>query len=152
MELIELTGFFTVDYGAPSPTIISNDNKLFIIFYSAEAVRNDEIVVVSFKFCTTYRFGSPSNETIQGHPYYALGLRSGGFYELKNSDLIKQLQSVASIHPNHNAARWQKCRHFILTFHDNMFECVAEDFEVRFDKKSIHDQALLILEEHFKRP
>jgi len=29
------------------------------------------------------------------------------------------------VHPNHNASRFGALRHFVFTFHDNMFECVA---------------------------
>jgi hypothetical protein len=34
MELIEIKGLFEMDYGSPSPTILSNDNELFIAFYA----------------------------------------------------------------------------------------------------------------------
>ena len=70
----------------------------------------------------TNKFGMPGNETIGGHPYSHLGMKSFSFYELKNSDLIK-----------------------ILTFHDNMFECVARNFECREEKTSIYNQVVDIL-------
>jgi hypothetical protein len=30
------------------------------------------------------------------------------------------------VHPEHNASRFGSLRHFVLTFHDNTFECVAD--------------------------
>ncbi len=80
-------------------------------------------------------------------PYYKLGLRSCSFYELKNSDLIKELEKIDQIHPYYNADKWKKFKHFILTFHDNMFECVAKEFEIREENDSIYRQTSTILNE-----
>jgi len=41
MELIEIKGVFSMDYGSPCPTILSNDNELFIAFYLDKAERSD---------------------------------------------------------------------------------------------------------------
>ena len=158
MKLIEIKGLFEMDTGSPSPMIISNDNELFITFYTDKRI-NDTAPVerntiydrgvfgIKFKLYRKFTFGLPSNETLQGHPYYKLGLKSFRFYELQYSDLIKNLQKIESVHPYYNADIWQSYKHFIITFHDNMFECIAKEFEIREDNISTYRQASIILNE-----
>ena len=74
-------------------------------------------------------------------------MKSYSIYELKNSDLIKSLQDIEKIHPQYNPKKWEMYRHFILTFHDNMFECIAQDFEIREENTSIYNQAAVMLNE-----
>lgn len=139
MKLIEKNGFFNIDYGAPLPIIISSDNDLYISFYvddSSETEFKEKRLVMKFNLCLKYTFGMPGNETIYGHSYSKLGLESGAFYELKNSDLIEQLKEIDKIHSYYNHDKWKMYKHYILTFHDNMFECVAIDFEILKEDES----------------
>src|SRR6185437_11809106 len=156
MELIEIKGLFEMDSGSPSPMIISNDNELFVSFYankdrtSAVPVERNicydvGIYVLKFKLYMKFTFGFPGEETLRGHPYSRLGMKSYSFYELKKSDLIKSLQRIDKVHPRHNPEKWEKYKHYILTFHDNMFECIAQDFEVREENVSLNNQAAVLL-------
>ena len=158
MELVEIKGLFEMDYGSPSPTIISNDSELFIAFYADKkstssvpeernTIYDTGIFALRFKAYLKYIFGLPGNETIQGHPYSKLGMKSFSFYELRNSDLIKSLQEVDKIHPYHNPEKWDTYKHYILTFHDNMFECIAQNFEIREENISLYNQAMTMLNE-----
>lgn len=158
MELIEIKGLFELDYGAPSPTILSNDNELFIAFYADKeststipqernTIYDTGIFSLKFKRYLKYTFGIPGNETIHGHPYSKLGMQSCTFYELRNSDLIKSMQDIEKIHPDYNPEKWKMYKHYILTFHDNMFECIAQDFEIREENTSLYTQATKILNE-----
>lgn len=158
MRLVEIKGLFEMDYGSPSPTIISNDSELFIAFYAdkkGEASEPKErnliydtgIFALKFKVYLKYSFGLPGNETIQNHPYSKLGLKSFSFYELKDSNLIKELQNIEKVHPYYDPEQWKLYKHYILTFHDNMFECIALDFEIREENISIYNQATTMLTE-----
>lgn len=158
MELIEIKGLFEIDYGAPSPTIISNDSELFIAFYASKestlfelqernTVYDTGIFALKFKTYLKYTFGLPGNETIQGHPYSKLGMKPFSFYELRNSVLIKELQKIEKVHPSYNPEKWEMYKHYILTFHDNMFECIAQYFEIREENTSLYNQATAMLNE-----
>ncbi|WP_367916669.1 hypothetical protein [Leadbetterella sp. DM7] len=158
MELVEIRGLFKMDFGSPSPTILSNDNELFIAFYAnrqnsstipqeCNTIYDTGVFALKFKVYLKYTFGLPGEETIQGHPYSKLGMKSYSFYELKNSDLIKSLQDIEKVHPQYNPTKWEMYRHYILTFHDNMFECIAQDFEIREENTSIYNQAAVMLNE-----
>lgn len=141
MKLKEIKGLFIIDYGAPSPRIISSDNELLVAFnvdknsMGMECINSDDLfdtVVLGLKFsiCLKYTFGIPGNETISGHPYYSLGLECCAFYEMENSDWIEQLKNIDRVHPSYNIEKWNNFKHYIITFHDNMFECVAKGYEV----------------------
>lgn len=158
MELIEIKDLFYIDNGAPAPTVISNDNELIIIFYSANrnllsdiqernTIYDEGVVVLKFKVYLKYSFGIPSNETLQGHPYYQLGMRSYAFYEVKNSNLIEDIDHIQKIHPYYDPLKLKDYKHYLLTFHDSMFECVAKDFEVENIHTSMYKQATVILNE-----
>ncbi len=144
-----------MDKGAPSPTIISNDTELFIVFYmdiddmlalhQRNIIYDSGVVVFKFDKYIKYTFGMPGNETIQGHPYSKLGIKSYSFYELKNSDFIKELQNIDKIHPYYNQEKWYKYKHYILTFHDNMFECIAQGFTINEENITLYNPASLIL-------
>lgn len=145
MELVEITGLFEIETGATMPAIISTDTELFVTFHvgrlnGLDSAQYDLNFTISFNGCIKYTFGSPGNETIEGHPYSRLGMSSYSFYELRNSDLIKSLQEIDNIHPNANHGKWKSYKHYILTFHDNMFECVAKSFEVQ--NSSVRERAL----------
>lgn len=162
MELLEIEGLFLMDSGAPSPTIVSNDNELLITFYvdkeslfvepqQRDTFYDTGVVTLRFKLALKYTFGLPNDETMHGHPYSRLGMRPYSFYELKDSDLIASMQKINSVHPYHNPETWKECRHYIITFHDNMFECVASGFEIREENVSLHDQAATMLNELFRK-
>lgn len=159
MKLIEISGLLSIDVGAPTPTIISNDSNLYLMFYSNEESTDNEVLkernsvydrgifVVRFNMFLQYKFGMPNNEIIIGHPYSKLGLKPYSFYQLEGSDWIKELMKIDSIHPYYNKENWVSYKHYIFTFHDNMFECVAKDFEINETTTSIYKHASIIINE-----
>lgn len=162
MKLIEIKGLFEMDLGSPSPTIISNDSELFIAFYADKentlatpqernTIYDIGIFALKFRVYLKYTFGSPGEETLHGHPYSKLGMKSYSFYELVDSDLIKSLQDIDKVHPDYNPEKWIMYKHYILTFHDNMFECIAQGFEVREENTSLYNQASVMLNEISKK-
>jgi hypothetical protein len=84
---------------------------------------------------------------MHGHPYHKLGLRSYSFYELLDSDLVKSLDDTQKVHPFYNPKQSYLGNHYIITFHDSMFECVATDFEIRSENKTLNEQVLNLLAE-----
>lgn len=139
-----------MDYGAPCPTIICNDNHLKLCFY--EDLADDDnisdnsypIIMMNFHNYLHYSFGSPGEELLYDHPYSDLGITSGGFYEIFDSDLLKQHQMLSSKHMHYDEERWKNYRHYVITFHDRLFECIAVNFS--WDKRfgSIDEQAVVM--------
>ena len=158
MELIEIKGLCEMDAGSPSPIILSSDNELFVAFYANKEslltvpqerniVYDTGVWVLKFKAYLKFAFGIPGNETIQGHPYSKLGMKSFSFYKLKDSDLIRSLQDIEKVHPYYNPEKWTEYEHYILTFHDNMFECIAKDFEIKEEHTSLYKGVAMMLNE-----
>jgi hypothetical protein len=83
--------------------------------------------VVEFKHCSVSRFGYPNDEARWGIPQYK-GV-SYGIYEVRNSTWIKEVVRLNQYSfPDTNDDFL--CRHFLFTFHDNTFECLAEDLSL----------------------
>ena len=47
-----------------------------------------------------------------------------------SAEWIRALEQMNSVHPYHKPEHFADCRHFILTFHDTIFECIAGDYSV----------------------
>jgi hypothetical protein len=131
--------------GAPMPVIFASEQTLFVLFYlelrnpnwdgkSVKVVSLDTsdepIAVVRFKHASTHYFGPPNDEAFGGHPLAARGLKSYGAFEVLSSSWIRALEQMNSVHPYHKPEHFADCRHFILTFHDTIFECIAGDYSV----------------------
>lgn len=127
-KIREITDVFTMDGGAPMPVVLSSDNQLFVVFFDNS---DDQVsYIVTFDHYYQYIFGGPNDETLDGHRYYDLGLESYGLFEVENSEWLRELKKIDSVHPDHDERGWEKTKHFIITFHDSMLECAAESFTV----------------------
>ena len=73
---------------------------------------------------------APNDEAFAGHPLSSRGLRPYGAFEVHDSSWIHQLEHMNSVHPYHRRERYLQLRHFILSFHDSTFECVAPRYEI----------------------
>jgi len=145
---------------APMPKIISNDNSLYLIFYLPEEINGEisqlkvrnsildkGITVVKFEGSLSYKFGSPNDETLIGHPLYKEGLEAcGGFY-VNDSSWILELEKINSVHPYHNSEMYKGLKHYILSFKDNTFECIAREYLIKKNDKDMFDNCATILQE-----
>jgi hypothetical protein len=88
------------------------------------------MAVVRFLGCYAHMFGPPNDEAFDGHPLSNRGLRPYGAFRIRNSSWIRALERMNSVHPRHSAAMFARHEHFILSFHDSTFECIAKGVEV----------------------
>ncbi|MFT3988375.1 hypothetical protein [Aestuariivirga sp.] len=141
----EVRGFPQLCTGAPQPRIVSNEHKLFLIYYTAEPIappallrrrsKNSRVIaVVAFDHFLSFKFGSPNDEALAGHPLYSKGLSFYGIFHVKNSTWIDEVKRINSVHPSFDARYYEQFQHFIFAFHDSTFECIAEDMS--FETKS----------------
>src|SRR5215471_4045179 len=129
----------TWDAGTPMPVLLSG-LRTFVVFY---LVRDDPVFggtnphvrdphadhgigVVEFKRVTSVKIGSPNDEVLRGHPLWGSGLELYSAHEVKNSPWIAELMEVNRAHERFDESQWGGRRHFVLTFHDGMLECVAK--------------------------
>ena len=133
------------DKGAPMPHIVSNGIRLFLVYYLA---KNDPgwdgtyvhvvnpasgdktgVALVEFRHVVSYRFGTPNDEVIHGHPLYGKGLEAYKAHEVIRSSWIAENEKINSVHFCYNPGYWRSLKHYILTFHDDTFECIAQGYD-----------------------
>ena len=145
-RVIALDGIPPSDTGAPLPIVLADENNLLIAYITSSPDPNWDgriaesvspttpyrsVAVVEFELATAHMLGSPNDEARHGHPLHGRGLGYYGAYEVVNSSWIRKLERMNAVHDRHDPSWYfQGKRHFIFTFHDSTFECVARDFEV----------------------
>jgi len=150
-----LQGVPQSDVGAPLPTLVADDYRLFLAYLVCDpdsdwdgtyvnVVDNDSdgtVALVRFHRPYIHTMGAaPNEEAIGGHPLAARGLEAFAAFEILNSSWIRQLERMNSVHSYHDRKRFMNGkRHFIFVFHDSTFECVAEGFDVSILHGSILD-------------
>jgi hypothetical protein len=132
--------------------VVADEHRLHVIFYIEERDPNwdgttvrvvgpdsegEPTAIVSFSRYTAYFHGPPNDEAFSGHPLSDRGLDPYGAYEVQKSSWIKRLIEMNRVHPYQRDESFTDCRHFILSFHDSVFECVARDYTVSLGSGSI---------------
>ncbi len=143
--VIELRDLPQSSIGAPIPIVVQDEFRTTVAYYVERRDPNwdgttvrvvgknstaERVAIVTFDTDATM-FGPPSDEAFSGHPLAARGLTPYGFFEILDSSWIRRLERMNSVHPSHNKARFlARYRHFVLSFHDSTFECIATGFEL----------------------
>lgn len=150
--VIQLSDAPQPDVGAPVPLVVADDNQLLVSYIVLTPEQNwdgthvsviapdtqEKIALVKFLRPYAHMFGPPNDEAFHGHPLASRGLRPYGVFEIQSSSWIRQLERMNAVHPYHNRERFLATRrHFIFTFHDSTFECVAQGYEFEIFPGSI---------------
>ncbi|HRG15034.1 MAG TPA: hypothetical protein PLB00_03510 [Pseudomonadota bacterium] len=131
--------------GAPNPCLVATEHKLSVSFvvhtvdpeWDGTSVRliglgtdDEPIATVRFERPVAHFFGPPNDEAFTGHPLASRGLEPYGAYEVLSSSWIRTLEQMNSVHPYHRPEHFRELRHFVLSFHDTTFECIATRYAV----------------------
>jgi hypothetical protein len=144
-KVISLDGIPQSSTGAPLPVVLANEHALLLAYYtetshttwdgtnprsiSADATE-DPVAVLDFGLARAHYLGPPNDEAFHGHPLASRGLSPYGAFEVQESSWIRILAEMNSVHPRHDPTLFALLRHFILSFHDSTFECIAKGFDV----------------------
>ncbi|WP_180736479.1 hypothetical protein [Paraburkholderia sp. PGU19] len=113
------------------PSVMAEEGRAILVYRIAPSdwarygsfVQNEEpFCVIRFNGAVFQSLGPPSDEDLAQHVLYAKGLRPYGAYEVLASSLVVEWW------PNISPAI--ALRHFIFTFEDSSFECVASSCEL----------------------
>jgi hypothetical protein len=115
--------------GVPAEIVVVAGNRVLMLSYDSGPSGMNR-VLVAFEHAGAHYLGSPNDETLGGHPLRTRGLGYYGVFEVQNSSWIRSLERMNRVHPRHDPGRYQTLRHFIVTFQDKTFECVAEKMSV----------------------
>jgi hypothetical protein len=116
---------------AAEPFIVASDRRVILAYPIAESdferfgpfdSDDDPFCTVLFPDAVFHRLGPPGDLDLEIHPLASQGLNGYSVHEVMNSSLAAEISAVAS----HGPAP----RHFVITFQDSTFECVASDYTV----------------------
>jgi hypothetical protein len=130
------------DKGAPQPHVIAAAGHALVVFYQAvpdpgwdgTSVQIVEpgsaapaaLGLIEFTNVHSVEFGGPNDEAIEGHPLYGRGLTAYSAHEVVRSQWIEQEERINSVHRLHRGGWHEWLNHYVLCFHDDMMECLAE--------------------------
>ncbi|WP_282610326.1 hypothetical protein [Pelagibius sp. Alg239-R121] len=151
-RVVELTDIPRMESGAPLPKLVTNEDGLDLIYLldepdpnwdgsTATMVSPDteraKIACIRFDATWAHMLGPPNDEALAGHPLARRGLSHYAVFEILHSSWVRSLERMNAVHPNHSPEMFANLRHFIFTFHDETFECVARGYKFRIAKGSI---------------
>jgi hypothetical protein len=131
---------FTWDVGAPLPHLFADGQRAIVVCRVGERAagwdgipkvidlsngEQDVFGIIEFAPCAAVRFGAPNDETFHGHPLWGKGLRMYAAHEVHNSPWLEEQIRINAVHPSHSEEAWRRNHHYLLLFHDEMFECLA---------------------------
>ena len=157
----EITGVPQMSTGAPMPLLVQSEYRCSVAYICgnfepssdgttvrvASAGDDEPIVIVEFGSVRASYFGPPNDEAMGGHPLAARGLQYYAAHEVFDSSWIRALEKMNRVHHRHTASLFAGLRHFIWTFHDSTFECVANGYTVRMLEGSVAKALMLLLDE-----
>jgi hypothetical protein len=129
--------------GAPCPLVLASEGEVFVLYHRhfvepgwdgtttrmvSSSSAGEPAAIVRFDWVTASMFGPPNDEAFAGHPLASRGLRPYGAFEVLESSWVRRLERMNAVHPRHRPESYADRRHFVLTFHDSVFECVARGY------------------------
>ena len=127
--------------GAPIPVVLASEQDVLLAYYIEEDSEDREVfAIIRFERCIAHMFGPPNDEAFQGHPLAKRGLAAYSFFEIQHSSWIRTLEEINRVHPYHDRERFLKDKvHFIASFHDSTFECIAKSYSYETAEGSMKD-------------
>lgn len=145
------------DAGAPMPQVFSNGHKTFLIYLINEPDPNWDgtylkridntsdntypLALIEFNG-GTFRFGIANDEVFNGLPLWDKGLEFYSAHIIENSAWITELKNINKVHPYYNEDAWIDFKHFVLLFHDDIFEVIAKDYKVEVFESTFENLAV----------
>ena len=158
-KLIDWTPMW--DSGASMPQVFSNGHKTYLTYLIDESdstidasmiqmIDNTSDDLYSLAFIEfngqTFRFGIANDEVFSGLPFYNKGLKPYCAHVIENSIWISDIINIHKVHPYFDSNKWIDLKHYVLLFHDEIFEIIARDYKVSVYKTTFKDLAIMIAE------
>ena len=150
-QVVELKNVPQPSAGTPDPLLFASEYHVMLVYYLSRMPNQDggreAFAVVRFKSCYAHMFGPPNDEALNGHPLFERGLMFYGVFEIQDSSWLRKLEKMNSVHDRHDKQRFMcSKKHFIFTFHDSTFECIAEGLDIEVSTGSYESMLPRLLE------
>lgn len=129
--------FFDPEPNVPEPVLVHSEHCCYLIYNDRNGARKS----IQFTHCTIATFGYPNDEALAGHRLYSKGLGFYGCFEIVDSEWIEELKRNNKVSFPH-VEGMLLAKHFVFTFSDSTFECIARDI-VRANEYPQLDNAML---------
>ncbi|MFT5353902.1 MAG: hypothetical protein ACI9KE_001102 [Polyangiales bacterium] len=146
--------------GAPEPHIVASGHRVYLLYYvhtpdpdwdgtyvnviDSSSPAAMPLAIVEVERCYSHRFGGPNGEVFHGHPLGERGLDGYGVYVVEGSKWIAEHRATNSVHSMYDESAWEKPKHFFFAFHDNVFECIAQGFNVETVQMTFADALTML--------
>lgn len=88
--------------------------------------------LIQFENVFIQKFGYPNDEGLNQHSYYKYGLSFYHGHLVEESDWIKEWNDKRSVNKVTGQSYLNGYNHYILTFQENTFECIAKKYKLRY--------------------
>jgi hypothetical protein len=126
--------------GAPCPQVFSDGHNAYLIYYTDED--NGSLAIAIFSACHSFRFGIVNDEASSGHPLIRRGLSVYNAHIIENSSWIEELKNIHKVHPQYSSKNWERYMHYLLFFHDEIFEVVAKNYKIERSELPLKELAI----------
>jgi hypothetical protein len=142
--LAELSNVPRPEPGAPCPIVFAEEHGLVLSYWVPDEPHYQPTTaplgVVRFGKPYMHLFGPPDEDAIAGHPLSGRGLYPCGVFRVDHSSLVRCLERMNAVQPTHDPRRFEALVHYIFTFHDSTFECVAESLESTIEHVGLDEE------------
>jgi hypothetical protein len=139
--------------GAPLPSVLATEDRLLLSYYSEIHAPygapskpmlvtegfSGTVVIVDFRLPAAFASMALSNETLEAHPLAHRGLTSYRVFRVESSSWIRGLVAAQYVHARPFPGAFDRSRHYIFTFHDSVFEAIADGASIRSFPGSIRE-------------
>jgi hypothetical protein len=112
------------------PELLRAPFRDLIMKYPVAPADEAGYALATFSGVRCFYLGAPNDEALDGHRLSSHGLKPWAFQEVINSDWISELERRNRVHPSHGKALFEGLNHYIVTFQDETFECIATAVQV----------------------
>jgi hypothetical protein len=96
--------------------------------------------MLQFHIPLMHVLGPPNDEAFRGHPLWRRGLDYYSAYRVEHSSLLRRVVAMNYVHPRNDPAAFDNFHHYIVTFEDSTFECLAQSYSSSVDRVASDDE------------
>jgi hypothetical protein len=78
---------------------------------------------------------------LNGHSLWGKGLDPYEAHEIAHSRWLAEEEKINQVHPHYNPDRWKTRKHYLFSFRDETFECLACDYRIEVFRASLKQVA-----------
>ena len=99
------------------------------------------IALVEFIDCYAFTLGGPNDKVLHGHPLWGRGLSYYSAHVIAHSHWLAEAENINKVHRHYNPDRWKTRKHYLLSFKDETFECLASGYTIEVFRESLEQVA-----------